>query len=410
MTAPRHSGEGADPGDDRRATGPLALRRRPRSVEEPTSGPYDEDDLDPESSDGVDRVDFGALLLPVPASATVAVEPRRKGRLQAVHVSLPEGRLSVSALAAPTTSRLWPELATEINTSLRDGGARVRSFQGQWGRELHARTGAATSVFVGIDGPRWMLYGVATGPERDAVALDAELRRMLTGTVVVRGASPYPVRTVLPLEVPEHLATATDEPEVEAAAPAAAAAPAVYDGRAAPAPAAVNGRATNAPAANERPPNPSAVNPRAANAPTADLRFGGNELPADRTPAARNGRARPGVLDDGPPTEVLPPLLAAVGRAPDLDPHDTAPIELRALASDRRRVPEPEPVTELLPVVRPLPEAPAAPRPGRHARRAPEVPSAQTAPRGHDPALAFLLSDPMALFTAAPQGRHRRSR
>ncbi|MGH3564565.1 MAG: DUF3710 domain-containing protein [Pseudonocardia sp.] len=403
MTTARRGRAGADPGGDPRATGPLALRRRPRSAEEATAGPYDEDDLAPESPDGLDRVDFGALLVPVPAGGTVAVEPRGKGRLQAVHVSLPEGRLSISALAAPTTSRLWPELATEINVSLRDGGARVRSFRGQWGRELHARTGGATSVFVGIDGPRWMLYGVATGPERDAVALDAELRRMLGDTVVVRGVSPYPVRTVLPLEVPEHLATAVDEPEVaadpEVAAPAttAVAAP-VVNGRATHALAAVNGRAAPAPA----------VTGRAADSPATDLRVGRNTLPAASTPATRNGRP-PGVLDDGPPTEVLAPLLPVVrGPAPaDLDPHGTAPIELRAGVSDRRRAPEREPVTELLPVVRPLP---AAPRPGRHARRAPEVPSAETAPRGHDPALTFLLSDPMALFTAAPEGRHRRSR
>jgi len=357
--APRRSREGMDPADDPRATGSLALRRRPGNAEGSASGPYDEDDLDPESSDDLDRVDFGALLVPVPANGTVAVEPRGKGRLQAVHVSLPEGRLSVSALAAPTTSRLWPELATEINASLRDGGARVRSFQGRWGRELHARTGGATSVFVGIDGPRWMLYGVATGPERDAVALDAELRRMLGDTVVVRGVSPYPVRTVLPLELPEYLAPATDEAD-------------------------------------------AAAGPKIA---------AESDVPAAPAPvAARNGRPRLGSTDDGPPTEVLPPLRPAVARGShplDPDPQPTMPIALRAV-SDWRPTPEPEPATELLPVVRPVPTAStSAPRRSRRARHAPEKSSA-AAPRGHDPALTFLLADPMALFTAAPAGRHRR--
>ena len=110
-------------------------------------------------------------------------------------MTVPEGRLSVSALAAPRTGGLWADLAVEIDASLREGGARVRSFTGEWGRELHATTEGATSVFVGVDGPRWMLYGVATGPTRDAVNLDARLRRMLRGTVVVRGKAPYPVRT-----------------------------------------------------------------------------------------------------------------------------------------------------------------------------------------------------------------------
>jgi hypothetical protein len=153
-------------------------------------------------------VNFGAVQVPVPPRGTVAVEPTANGRMQAVHVALPEGRLSVSALAAPKSSKLWPELAREIDTSLREGGATVRSYPGPWGRELHANSGGAKSVFIGVDGPRWMLYGVATGPANHAETLDAELRRMLRATVVVRGRAPYPVRTVLPLVVPEHLAEA----------------------------------------------------------------------------------------------------------------------------------------------------------------------------------------------------------
>ena len=139
-----------------------------------------------------DRVDFGAVRVPVPRGGEVSVEPE-DGRLQAVHVMLPAGRLSVSALAAPRTGGLWPDLAAEIDESLREGGATVRSFTGEWGRELHARTGDASSLFVGVDGPRWMLYGVATGPTSAAAELDAALRTMLRGTVVVRGRSPYPV-------------------------------------------------------------------------------------------------------------------------------------------------------------------------------------------------------------------------
>ncbi|WP_214369574.1 DUF3710 domain-containing protein [Pseudonocardia sp. H11422] len=199
----------------------------------PPFGPLDIDDLDPEFSDAVGRLDFGAVQLPVPPQGTVTVEPTANGRLQAVHVMLPQGRLSVSALAAPRSSGLWTELVKEIETSLREGGAQVRSFTGEWGRELHARSNGASSVFVGVDGSRWMLYGVATGPTPDAAVLDGELRRMLKNTVVVRGRSPYPPRTVLPLSLPEHLVeqqqaekAAAEKAAAEAAAAAAAAAPA----------------------------------------------------------------------------------------------------------------------------------------------------------------------------------------
>src|SRR4029079_18070455 len=84
-----------------------------------TRGPYDEADLDPEQTEA-DKVDFGAVRIPVPRGGQVSVEPE-EGRLQAVHVMLPTGRLSVSALAAPRTDRLWPDLAAEIDESLREG-------------------------------------------------------------------------------------------------------------------------------------------------------------------------------------------------------------------------------------------------------------------------------------------------
>ncbi|MCU1664947.1 MAG: hypothetical protein JWR58_5012, partial [Pseudonocardia sp.] len=180
--------------EDSRIGGALALE--PRVDDVPLGGPYDGDDMDPEITDAAGVVDFGAVRVPVPPRGTVAVEPTANGRMQAVHVALPEGRLSVSALAAPKSSKLWPELAREIDASLREGGATVRSFPGPWGRELHATSGGATSLFVGVDGPRWMLYGVATGPTAHADVLDVELRRMLRAIVVVRGRAPYPVRTV----------------------------------------------------------------------------------------------------------------------------------------------------------------------------------------------------------------------
>ncbi|WP_344252961.1 DUF3710 domain-containing protein, partial [Pseudonocardia hydrocarbonoxydans] len=216
----------------RRATstgtfGTAAIRRRFAAQRD--FGPFDAEDLDADSTPA-GLLDFGSIRIPVPPEGTVTVEPTANGRLQAVHVTLPGGRLSVSALAAPKSSGLWAELVAEIDSSLREGGARVRSLQGDWGRELHARTGAALSVFVGVDGARWMLYGVATGPERHAVDLDAALRRMLKGTVVDRGRSPFPVRTVLPLTVPDELAgaDAVDDPAADGApAPLRPPAPAI---------------------------------------------------------------------------------------------------------------------------------------------------------------------------------------
>jgi hypothetical protein len=249
--------------EDSRIGGALALE--PRVDDVPLGGPYDGDDMDPEITDAAGVVDFGAVRVPVPPRGTVAVEPTANGRMQAVHVALPEGRLSVSALAAPKSSKLWPELAREIDASLREGGATVRSFPGPWGRELHATSGGATSLFVGVDGPRWMLYGVATGPTAHADVLDVELRRMLRAIVVVRGRAPYPVRTVLPLVVPDHVAEAMAASAASAAAPQAAVPTP---------PAALTDQVAVPPAAAAAPPGarePLVEQPEAARPPIEDL-------------------------------------------------------------------------------------------------------------------------------------------
>jgi len=150
-------------------------------------------------------VDFGSLRIPMPAGAQLQVESGSGELLRAVHVLVPAGRVSLSALAAPRSSPLWRGLAGEIADSLAGEGARVRTEWGQWGREVEAGSGGALSRFIGVDGPRWMLYGVATGPADGAAELAETLRAMMGGTVVRRGVEPLPVKTVLPLRLPEHL-------------------------------------------------------------------------------------------------------------------------------------------------------------------------------------------------------------
>ncbi|MDN5918615.1 MAG: DUF3710 domain-containing protein, partial [Pseudonocardia sp.] len=201
--------------DDEYGVGDAPLSVPPPGRDGRPLGPADMEELDPSMTDALARVDLGSMQVPVPYGAELKLEPTEGGRPQAVHLMLPEGRIAVSALAAPRSSVLWRELSAEIETSLRNGGARVRNAQGDWGRELHARTENAASVFIGADGPRWMVYGVATASLETVDALDVELRRVMRGVIVVRGKLPYPPRTGLPLTLPEHLA----EKQPEAATP-----------------------------------------------------------------------------------------------------------------------------------------------------------------------------------------------
>ncbi|WP_060722074.1 DUF3710 domain-containing protein [Pseudonocardia sp. EC080625-04] len=328
----------------------------PLSVPPPGSGgrplgPADVEELDPSMTDALARVDLGAVHVPVPYGAELKLEPAGAERPQAVHLLLPEGRIAVSALAAPRSSGLWPDLSAEIEQSLRKGGARVRNARGDWGRELHARTENAASVFVGCDGPRWMVYGVATASLETVEALDVELRRVLRGIIVVRGKSPYPPRTVLPLELPEHLREA--QPDVAPQKPSITVS--------VPRPAGETG-STRAPASGATP------------LPTTGA-----------TPAATTG-ATPRPAADEP-----------VRRAPAAGPAPSAPA---------RRPADADPATRALPQVPRRPAAAAGPAPAEAERTALSRPVPREEP-GERTAIAPLTP---AADAEAPAGRAGRRR
>ena len=178
-------------------------------------GPFDATELDMEQTDAVGRLDFGSVRVPMPDEAKLQVESAPGGRLKAVHILVPLGRLSISSLAAPRSAPLWPGLADEIVATLKRDGAWVRWELGPWGREVVTGTPTAQCRFIGVDGPRWMLYGVATGPADGVDELTDVLRDMIRGTIVVRDEQPYPVRTVLPLTGPPHLSAQLEKLQIE---------------------------------------------------------------------------------------------------------------------------------------------------------------------------------------------------
>jgi hypothetical protein len=170
---------------------------------EPREGPYDEADA-PE--DGVIRLDLGSVRLPVPAGAQLQVEVDPTGPVRAVHLLTDRGQLTVTAFAAPRTAGLWDEVRAEICAQLCGEGASVRELSGDWGGEVHAVSAQVTLRFVGVDGPRWLVRGVAAGPAESHDELVTLLYRTLRETVVVRGRDPQPVREPLPLTLPAGLA------------------------------------------------------------------------------------------------------------------------------------------------------------------------------------------------------------
>ncbi len=172
------------------------------------AGPFDITEIDEESLTG-SRLDLGSVLIPLPQGTQIQVEMAQNGAPQNVHLVTQFGRITVSAYAAPKSPGQWREVAAELSETLRNDNASVSMESGPWGRELHGTTPNADLRFIGVDGPRWMIRCVVAGPTGNAGA-DSELvalaRSVVAGTVVRRGSEPHPVRTPLPVVLPEALA------------------------------------------------------------------------------------------------------------------------------------------------------------------------------------------------------------
>lgn len=167
-------------------------------------GPFDVHDA-PE--DEVPRIDLGSVRVPVPDGSQVQVEmDQSDGGVRAVHVVTEQGQVTVSGYAAPKSGGLWDEVVAELTEQLRRDGANVTTGTGEWGVELSAVVGEVALRFVGVDGPRWMVRGVIAGPQSQASAAPAVLRDIVRETIVDRGESPMPVRTPLPITLPEAVA------------------------------------------------------------------------------------------------------------------------------------------------------------------------------------------------------------
>jgi hypothetical protein len=119
--------------------------------------------------------------------------------------------LQLHAFAAPRSSGIWADVRDEIAASLRQSGGEAQDDTGPFGPELRARIpveapGQGPSLqparFIGIDGPRWFLRGMMTGPASTDPVQAKRLEETFRGTVVDRGGEAMAPRDLLPLRLP----------------------------------------------------------------------------------------------------------------------------------------------------------------------------------------------------------------
>jgi hypothetical protein len=176
-------------------------------------GPWDAaDDIPP-----LNRVDFGSLQIPVADGFEIQLNiADDQGPL--IAVVRDDSSLQVQAFAATKSGGLWEDVRQEIMTAVVEAGGAAEEAEGPFGPELHVRVpgeppqaGLQPIRFLGVDGPRWFLRGVITGPAAVDPAAAAAFEEIFAGLVVVRGDHPVPPRELLEITLPEEARKAMEE-------------------------------------------------------------------------------------------------------------------------------------------------------------------------------------------------------
>jgi len=184
-------------------------------------GPWDAADLPAE--DAADRVDLGALRVQVPEGVELRVDLDPQGAVTAATLVRGEEVMQLGVFAAPRTEPIWDEVRDEIAQSLRSTGGAASEVAGAYGTELHARIPTeqpgvfAPARFVGVNGPRWFLRALVSGPRAAAGEDDPALAAALRGVVVVRGPDAMPPREALPLRLPKEAQASAEQALAEQA-------------------------------------------------------------------------------------------------------------------------------------------------------------------------------------------------
>jgi hypothetical protein len=183
-----------------------------------TSGPWDVADA---PDDGLARVDLGALRLPARPGTELRVDLNQQQKVIGATLRYGDSLLQVSAFAAPRAAGIWDDVRADLARNASGQGASLKEVEGPFGTELAGTVVAAPPArpdepapqpvrrparFLGVDGPRWFLRAMITGPAATEPDAAAVLEDVFRDIVVVRGHEPMPVREQLPLALPPQAA------------------------------------------------------------------------------------------------------------------------------------------------------------------------------------------------------------
>lgn len=213
----------ADPGDAGSAAAELA-GAQPAAAQPakaaPLQGPWDVADA---PADDEDLIDLGGLRVPAIEGFDINLTTDEGAPDVPIMVtySTVDGAMQIHAFAAPRSAGIWAEVRQEIVESLREAGGNAEEAEGPFGTELRAAipapmpdgsAGLAPARFIGVDGPRWFLRALLSGPVVEDPARGQVFEAVLRRIVVVRGGEAMAPRDIIPLRLPPQ---ATQSPEAE---------------------------------------------------------------------------------------------------------------------------------------------------------------------------------------------------
>lgn len=170
-------------------------------------GPFDEDDAPEE-----DRIDLGGLLVPMIEGMELRMEMDQRTRaVTGANLVVEGSSLQVQAFAAPKSRALWDEVRFSLRGSVVEQGGTAETRPGPFGTELIARlpvkradgrVGYRPARFIGVDGPRWLLRAILSGPALGDVDASHAFETLISRIVVVRGSDAMAPQELIPLNLP----------------------------------------------------------------------------------------------------------------------------------------------------------------------------------------------------------------
>lgn len=196
-------------------------------------GPFDSTEANPARR----YVDLGGIRIPAREGLGLRLEVEESSkRLVAVALEFEGSLLQVQAFAAPRSEGLWHGIRRQLAEQIPKQGGTATEVKAKIGPVLETRlpvvvrgaegaTPSRSARFIGVDGPRWFLRGVITGPALKDPAATARIERLFRSIVVVRGDGPIPPRELLQLVVPKAMTSQVNADEEATPAAQAAAEP-----------------------------------------------------------------------------------------------------------------------------------------------------------------------------------------